>query len=185
MPRGGARGGGGGGGGRGAKRIFKGQRRHFTNEDQINSDMEKAEREQQWRKARGEVGVGDGVQPGDLPPSDSESEETDSDDELAKPKGVSHLIEIENPNRANRSQLRKVTDEARNTKTELSRREREEIEKQQARENYQKQHLAGKTEEARADLARLAIIRKQREEAAKKRDLEGEKAKEAASKKKS
>lgn len=33
-------------------------------------------------------------------------------------------------------------------------------------------HMAGKTEEARADLARLALIRKQREEAAKKRDLE-------------
>ena len=33
-------------------------------------------------------------------------------------------------------------------------------------------HAAGKTEEARADLARLAIIRKQREEAAKKREEE-------------
>lgn len=164
---------------------MKGQRRHFTNEDQINQDMEKAEREEQWRKSRGQGGVG-GVQPGDLPPSDSEeSEETDSEDEMAKPKGVAHLIEIENPNRSNRSQLRKVTDDAAHTKTELSRREREEIEKQQARENYQKQHLAGKTEEARADLARLAIIRKQREEAAKKRELENEKAKEAATKKKS
>ncbi|OWF55982.1 28 kDa heat- and acid-stable phosphoprotein-like [Mizuhopecten yessoensis] len=184
MPRGGARGGGGGGGGRGAKRIFKGQRRHFTDEAQITSDMEKAEREQQWRKARGEVDD-DRVQPGDLPPSGSESEETDSEDEAAKPKGVAHLIEIENPNRQNRAQLRKVTDEAATTKTELSRREREEIEKQQARENYQKQHLAGKTEEARADLARLAIIRKQREEASKKRDTDAEKAKEAVTKKKS
>lgn len=33
-----------------------------------------------------------------------------------------------------------------------------------------KLHLEGKTEQARADLARLAIIKKQREEAAKKRD---------------
>ncbi len=33
-------------------------------------------------------------------------------------------------------------------------------------------HLAGKTEEARADLARLALIRKQREDAARKRDEE-------------
>ena len=33
-------------------------------------------------------------------------------------------------------------------------------------------HAAGKTEEARADLARLAIIRKQREDAAKKREEE-------------
>ena len=36
----------------------------------------------------------------------------------------------------------------------------------------QKLHAAGKTEEARADLARLAIIRKQREDAAKKREEE-------------
>ena len=33
-------------------------------------------------------------------------------------------------------------------------------------------HAEGKTDEARADLARLAIIRKQREEAAKKREAE-------------
>ena len=49
---------------------------------------------------------------------------------------------------------------------------REEVEKQQAKERYQKMHMAGKTEEARADLARLALIRKQREDAAKKRDEE-------------
>jgi len=42
-------------------------------------------------------------------------------------------------------------------------------------------HAAGKTDEARADLARLAIIRKQREEAAAKRDAE-KKAKEDAAK---
>jgi len=49
---------------------------------------------------------------------------------------------------------------------------REELEKQQAREKYQKLHTEGKTEEARSDLARLALIRKQREDAAKKRDEE-------------
>lgn len=38
--------------------------------------------------------------------------------------------------------------------------------------SFKKLHAAGKTEEARADLARLAIIRKQREEAAKKREEE-------------
>jgi len=48
----------------------------------------------------------------------------------------------------------------------------EELEKQQAREKYQKLHTEGKTEEARSDLARLALIRKQREDAAKKRDEE-------------
>ena len=46
------------------------------------------------------------------------------------------------------------------------------MEKQRAKEHYQKLHQAGKTDEARADLARLALIRKQREDAAKKRDEE-------------
>ena len=54
----------------------------------------------------------------------------------------------------------------------MSRREREELEKQRAKAHYQKLHAAGKTEEAQADLARLAIVRKQREEAAKKREEE-------------
>lgn len=49
---------------------------------------------------------------------------------------------------------------------------REEVEKQKAALHYQKLHAEGKTEEARADLARLAIIKQQREEAAKKRELE-------------
>lgn len=49
---------------------------------------------------------------------------------------------------------------------------REEIQKQRATAHYRKMHSEGKTEEARADLARLAIIRQQREEAAKKREEE-------------
>lgn len=49
---------------------------------------------------------------------------------------------------------------------------REEIERQQAKERYMKLHLAGKTDQAKADLARLAIIRKQREEAARKKEEE-------------
>lgn len=67
-------------------------------------------------------------------------------------------------------------------KPQLSRREREEIEKQRAAAAYQKLHAEGKTEQARADLARLAIIRQQREEAAKRREAE-KKAKEETPKK--
>lgn len=52
----------------------------------------------------------------------------------------------------------------------MSRREREELEKQRAQANYQKLHAEGKTEQARADLARLAIIKQARAEAAAKRD---------------
>lgn len=49
---------------------------------------------------------------------------------------------------------------------------REQIEKQKAIAHYQKLHAAGKTDEARSDLARLAIIKQQREEAAKRREQE-------------
>lgn len=45
----------------------------------------------------------------------------------------------------------------------MSRREREAVQAQQARERYQKLHAEGKTDEAKADLARLAVIREQRE----------------------
>lgn len=47
--------------------------------------------------------------------------------------------------------------------SQLSRREREALEAQQARERYLKLHAEGKTDEAKADLARLAVIREQRE----------------------
>ncbi|MBN3308539.1 3BP1 protein, partial [Amia calva] len=86
-----------------------------------------------------------------------------------KKKGVEGLIEIENPNRVTQKS-KKVAEVDVTAPKELSRREREEIEKQRAKERYMKLHLEGKTEQARADLARLAIIKKQREDAARKRE---------------
>merc|ERR1712014_23875 len=52
---------------------------------------------------------------------------------------------------------------------ELTRKQREEIEKQAARRRYEELHKAGKTDEAKADLARLEEVKKRREEAAKKK----------------
>merc|ERR1712128_267762 len=102
--------------------------------------------------------------------AEEESSSSEEEDENAKKKGVAGMIEIENPNRVKKT-MKKVSqlDDV-PAKPQLSRREREEIDKARAKAHYQKQHAAGKTEEARADLARLAIIRKQREDAAKKRD---------------
>ncbi|KAF9271008.1 heat- and acid-stable phosphoprotein, partial [Mortierella alpina] len=54
----------------------------------------------------------------------------------------------------------------------MSRREREAAEKEAAKQRYWKLHQAGKTDEAKADMARLAVIRKQREEAAARREAE-------------
>lgn len=98
---------------------------------------------------------------------------SESEEESGSVKPPNAAVDIENPNHVVK-QAKKVGDLDVNdaTKPELSRREREEIDKQKAREHYQKLHAQGKTDEARADLARLAIIRQQREEAAKKRDDE-------------
>jgi len=72
-----------------------------------------------------------------------------------------------------------------NTPREPTRREREQKEKQQAKERYRKLHAEGKTDEAKADLTRLAKIRAEREAAQAKRQAEAKaKAAEAEAKKK-
>ena len=91
-----------------------------------------------------------------------------------KTKGVEGMIEISNPNRVQRK-AKKASDLNVDAKVELSRKKREEIERQRKEAQYRKLHEAGKTDEARRDLARLAIIRKEREEAARRRQLEEEK----------
>ncbi|CAD5122568.1 DgyrCDS10982 [Dimorphilus gyrociliatus] len=160
MPRGGKRG------------SHKGARRHFTNPEELEHKRKQEEEERSWREQRGDIEE----------EGSNESEEESSDDD-SKKKGVEGVIDVHNPNRVSGRQHRKATElnEIDSTKPQLSRREREELEKQQARSRYEKLHAEGKTDEARADLARLALIRKQREEAAKRREEE-KKAKDAASK---
>ncbi|XP_018617100.1 pdgfa associated protein 1a isoform X2 [Scleropages formosus] len=138
---------------RSGKKGYKGRRKQFSNPEEIDRQM-RAEKEKE------DDADSD-------PESTSESEES-SDDEQRR-KGVEGLIEIENPNRITQNS-KKVTDLDVSVPKELSRREREEIEKQRAKDHYMKLHLEGKTEQAQADLARLAIIKKQREEAARKRE---------------
>ncbi|XP_036391558.1 pdgfa associated protein 1a [Megalops cyprinoides] len=142
---------------RGGKKGHKGRGKQFSNPEEIDRQM-RAEREKE-------------LNGGAEPESSSESEEESSDEDNAhqKRKGVEGLIEIENPNRVSQKS-KKVAELDVSAPKELSRREREEIEKQRAKERYMKLHLEGKTEQARADLARLAIIKKQREDAARKRD---------------
>ncbi|KAK3013212.1 hypothetical protein RJ639_009753 [Escallonia herrerae] len=102
--------------------------------------------------------------------SEEESEE-ESDEESEKKKGTQGVIEIENPNMVKQKNLKARDIDIEKT-TELSRREREEIEKQKSHERYMKLQEQGKTEQARKDLERLALIRQQRADAAKKRDEE-------------
>ncbi|KAJ4726385.1 putative 28 kDa heat-and acid-stable phosphoprotein [Melia azedarach] len=106
---------------------------------------------------------------------EEEEEEEESEEELEegseKRKGTQGIIEIENPNLVKPKNL-KAKDVDIGKTTELSRREREEIEKQKAHERYMRLQEQGKTEQARKDLERLAMIRQQRAEAAKKREEE-------------
>ncbi|XP_044479239.1 28 kDa heat- and acid-stable phosphoprotein-like isoform X1 [Mangifera indica] len=107
---------------------------------------------------------------------EEEESEEEVEDEQEKKKGTQGIIEIENPN-LERSKNVKAKDADMGRTTELSRREsisvcREEIEKQKAHERYMRLQEQGKTEQARKDLERLALIRQQRAEAAKKREEE-------------
>ncbi|KAJ3089403.1 heat- and acid-stable phosphoprotein [Quaeritorhiza haematococci] len=117
----------------------------------------------------------------------SETEDTDDDDEseeegseeeseeeetVKKPAKVQPVIQVANPNRSAKQNLKLSELSGGAEPREMSRREREAMEKARKQANYWKATMEGKTEEARADLARLAIIRKQREEAARKREEE-------------
>jgi len=191
MPRGGGPPGG-GGRGRGKKHTHKGGNRQFTPAEEILRQQEDIKKEKERREREEEEGGGeevDGATPGVDEPKrvvsfgkkteekekeeseDDSDEEESEDDEDKKAKGVDHLIKVDNPNRkqVKMKKLKDLTLES-TAEPELSRKEREAIEKERAKEAYQRLHKEGKTEEARADLARLAIIRKQREEAAKKRE---------------
>ncbi|KAG2600769.1 28 kDa heat- and acid-stable phosphoprotein-like [Panicum virgatum] len=98
-------------------------------------------------------------------------ESEDESDDKPKNKGTEGIIQIENPNLVKAKNIKaKEVDLGRTT--ELSRREREELEKQKAHERYMKLQEQGKTEQARKDLDRLALIRQQRADAAKKREEE-------------
>lgn len=143
---------------RGGKKGHKGRGKQFSNPEEIDRQM----RAQKEMEEEGAAAEKEGA-------SGSEEESSSDDETERKRSGVEGLIEIENPNRVSQKS-KKVTELDIEAPKELSRREREEIEKQKSKERYMKLHLEGKTEQARADLARLAIIKKQREEAAKKRE---------------
>jgi hypothetical protein len=106
------------------------------------------------------------VQVGDLP---SDSEE-DSDDDM--PANPNHSKAARNMTKAPAQDVDEVAEGVKKLTTStagMSRKERESMEAQQAKERYRKLHEAGKTDEAKADLARLKLIREKREaEAARK-----------------
>nr|XP_042131186.1 28 kDa heat- and acid-stable phosphoprotein-like [Peromyscus maniculatus bairdii] len=160
MPKGGRKGG------------HKGRVRQYTSLEEINAQLQAEKQKANAEDEQKEGGDGASGDPQKEKKSlDSDESEDKDDDYQQKRNGVEGLIDIENPNLVAQT-TKKVTQLDLDGPKELSRREREEIEKQKARERYMKMHLAGKTEQAKADLARLAIIRKQREEATRKKEEE-------------
>lgn len=115
------------------------------------------------------------AQPGDLP-SSSEEDEEDSEDDMPMPANPNHSSAARKQASAAPVSVDEAAEGIKNINVgkgkpavELSRREREALQAQQAKERYMKLHEAGKTDEAKADLARLAVIREKREaEAARK-----------------
>jgi hypothetical protein len=114
------------------------------------------------------------AQPGDLP---SSSEEESEDEDM--PANPNHSKAARNQAKAAPVAVDEADEGVKDLSVggkvnakpiaELSRREREAVQAQQAKERYQKLHEAGKTDEAKADLARLKLIREKREaEAARK-----------------
>ncbi|XP_053951813.1 28 kDa heat- and acid-stable phosphoprotein [Anastrepha ludens] len=169
----------------------KGRSRHFTSPEELASARDESSEEETSTEGEGDdeaAGTSKSARSkpkprvkkasgggGSSSDEDSDEESSEEDDRDAR-KGVASLIEIENPNRATKKATQKLAslkmEEAAPTKPELTRREREQIEKQKARARYEKLHAAGKTTEAKADLARLALVRQQRAEAAAKREAE-------------
>lgn len=153
----------------------KGRNRHFTSPEELEAERKNEEQKKKWRETHGESSSEEEEEEvaSDKGTDDSE-EESEEDDR----KGASSVIETCNPNRVSKKDHQKATDLEEDEPPQLSRREREQIEKQKAQRLHMKRHAEGKTAEAKADLARLAIIKQHRAEAAARRDAE-KKAKDA------
>uniref|UniRef100_A0A2K5MYQ9 Casein kinase substrate phosphoprotein PP28 domain-containing protein n=1 Tax=Cercocebus atys TaxID=9531 RepID=A0A2K5MYQ9_CERAT len=119
---------------------------------QLQAEKQKAREEEEQKEG------GDGAKKS----LDSDDNE-DEDDYQQRRKRVEGLINNKNPNRVAQT-TKKLTQLDLDGPKELSRRERQEIEKQKAKERYMKMHLA--------DLARVTIIRKQQDDAARKKEEE-------------
>lgn len=117
------------------------------------------------KKARQQAALakqnGHTVEPGDLPSSD------ESDDGADMPANPNH-------SRAAHSMTQKAadgSDDGEGANGPPSRREREALEAVAAKERYLKLQAQGKTDEAKADMARLKLIREQREAEAARRQV--------------
>lgn len=111
--------------------------------------------------------------PGDMPSSDEEEEESEDDADM--PANPNHTAKSRKQAQVIAAPTSEpAAPEKKKAGENLSRREREALQAQQAKERYQKLHAEGKTDEARADLARLRLIKEEREAAAARKAAEKE-----------
>lgn len=129
-----------------------------STQSQSAAELSREERRKE-KKARKDAAIARSKKPvevGDLPPSDSEEEEEDM------PANPNHSRKARNQTKVV-SPVEEATEGVEKMSVAPSRREREAIEAAAAKERYRKLHEAGKTDEAKADLARLKLIREKRE----------------------
>jgi len=190
--------------GRGGKfKTKRGGGRNFSKHLEIDENGTAVSTDKRW--ARTEDSSGDSEEQSE---EDEEEESEEEEEEDTAAAGGSNQPEV---SRAERRELKKKQAAAKQGSDEdedkdlintnhvekklniadlgkdrqLSRREREQKEKQEAKDRYWKLHVQGKTDEAKADLDRLKKIRAEREAAQAKRKAEAEaKAAEIEAKKK-
>ncbi|KAJ6554530.1 casein kinase substrate phosphoprotein PP28-domain-containing protein [Mycena capillaripes] len=140
-------------------------------EDGSDDEDEEEEEEEEEEESEEEPAAGGSAEP-QPELSRAERKELKKKQAAAKQKqeGGDEDEDLINPNHVSK----KMNISDLNAPRELSRREREQKEKQDAKDRYWKLHLAGKTDEAKADLGRLAKIRAEREAAQQKRKAEAE-----------
>jgi len=122
------------------------------------------------KKGKGK-GKGKPKEEDELPPAESSEEEEGAEKPKAKAKGDKEGVDKDGNEKA------KPKDEVKEG-MEMSRKQREELEKQAARRRYEELHKQGKTDEAKEDLARLQEVKLRREAQAKKRKEDEEEKKE-------
>ncbi|RDA93418.1 hypothetical protein CP533_1976 [Ophiocordyceps camponoti-saundersi (nom. inval.)] len=109
------------------------------------------------------------VEVGDLPSSDDESGDDANGSDM--PANPNHSKAARNMAKGD---VEEITEGVQKMGAPASRREREAVEAAAAKERYMKLQAQGKTDEAKADLARLKLIREQREAEAARRQAEKE-----------
>eukprot|EP01041_Mallomonas_annulata_P000410 gene410-744_t len=144
-----------------------------------DDDDDEEDDEDDETKANDEAGVAfDRTPPSVAAAATTAAEELE---EEPKPKGLlAGVSGVANPNAVNKAlKQMKIKDmkdvDVVNPEEGLSRREREALEAERKKTDYMKRHLAGETEQAKKEMALLAIVKQRREDAKAKREAEGRK----------